>query len=133
MRKRNKRKARLFALALAAVPATAGYSATSYTWITPLFGTGTGNDNWSTPGNWSPTGVPGTGDSVFVPGDGLFGGYVLYDYTGPAVTLSAVNTTASSSGGTTPVSSLNIPANSLSANNEYVGDSGSGADGQGEI
>jgi hypothetical protein len=133
MRKCNKRKANLFALALATVPAAAGFAATSYTWITPLFGVGTGNDDWSTPGNWSPTGVPGTGDSAFVPGDGLFGGSVLYDYAGPSVTLSVVNISANPSGRTTPVSLLNISANNLSANNEYVGDSGSSTDGQGEI
>jgi len=133
MRKCNNRKARLFALALATVPAAAGFSATSYTWITPLFGVGTGNDDWSTPGNWTPTGVPGTGDSAFVPGDGLFGGSVLYDYAGPSVTLSVVNISASPSSRTTPVSLLNISANNLSANNEYVGDSGSSSDGQGEI
>ncbi len=134
MRKCSQRNAQLFALALATARATVGFSATTYTWITPLFGTGTGNDDWSTPGNWSPTGVPAGGDTALVPGDGLFGGSVLYDYAGPAVTLSLVNISASSSGGrTTPTSYLYISANNLSANEEYVGDSGSSIDGRGEI
>lgn len=132
MRKCNNRKVQFFALALATSPAAAGYSATSYTWITALFG-GSGNDDWSTATNWDPSGVPGAGDSAFVPGDGLFGGYVLYDYTGPAVTLNTVNISASPSGRTTPVSYLEISANNLSANDEYVGDSGSSTNGQGEI
>ncbi|HKC28816.1 MAG TPA: hypothetical protein VKB75_12460, partial [Jatrophihabitans sp.] len=52
------------ALSWAAVPAFA--SGTSYTWIGSAFSSGGDNHSWTDPKNWSPGGVPGTGDSVSV-------------------------------------------------------------------
>ena len=48
-----------------------------------------GNGNWSVPGNWSPSGVPGAGDTVnIVDSDGV-SRTITYDFIhiGPALTL----------------------------------------------
>lgn len=83
-----------------------------------------GTGAWSTPGLWSPAGVPGAGDEVFIwPNDGV-ARTVTYDYAGPAVTLTAVllDLNVGAAGTTT----LAMPGNSLSATNMYVGYNGSG-------
>ena len=52
------------AVALPAVPAFA--SGTAYTWIGSSQSSGGDNHSWTDPNNWSPSGVPGTGDSVSI-------------------------------------------------------------------
>jgi hypothetical protein len=133
MRKCNRGRASLIALALTAVPLTRTYAATTFSWITSLFGSGTGNNNWSTPGNWNPSGQPGNGDTADIFGNGLFNASVVYDYAGPAVTLNTLQLNDSSASRSFPTSYLSMSAGALSANIEYVGDSGSGLNGRGEI
>lgn len=49
-----------------------------------------GNGNWNTPGNWSPSGVPGAGNTVNItPSDGA-ARVITYDYPGPPVNLGAL-------------------------------------------
>ena len=45
-----------------------------------------GSGNWSVPGNWTPAGVPGAGETVNLIPSG-FVPTITYDYTGSAVTL----------------------------------------------
>jgi hypothetical protein len=52
------------AVSFAAAPAFA--AGASYTWIGGAFSSGGDNHSWSDPKNWSPSGVPGTGDSVSI-------------------------------------------------------------------
>ncbi|MGN6371156.1 MAG: beta strand repeat-containing protein [Phycisphaerae bacterium] len=105
-------------LPLTSLPA---YAAT-YTW------TGNASTNWYNAGNWSPSAVPSNNDIAKITLSGAItalGQTVNYDYTGPAVTLSqlTVSHAASIFGGT---GTLSIPANTLTATNENVGDSTNG-------
>ncbi|GAB3861454.1 hypothetical protein GCM10028801_25640 [Nocardioides maradonensis] len=50
--------------ALTALPAYA--AGTSYSWIGSAQSSGGDNHSWTDPKNWSPSGVPGTGDSVAI-------------------------------------------------------------------
>jgi hypothetical protein len=52
------------AVALPAVPAFA--SGAGYTWIGSAAGSGGDNHSWTDRNNWSPSGVPGSGDSVAI-------------------------------------------------------------------
>ena len=49
-----------------AVAAPAHASGNSYTWIGSAFSSGGDNTSWTDSRNWSPAGVPGTGDSVAI-------------------------------------------------------------------
>ncbi|HZC71986.1 MAG TPA: hypothetical protein VE442_14940 [Jatrophihabitans sp.] len=46
--------------------ATPAHAATAYTWIGSSGNSGGDNHSWTDPNNWSPTGVPGTGDSASI-------------------------------------------------------------------
>jgi hypothetical protein len=84
-----------------------------------------GDGNWSEADNWSPANVPEAGDDVDIEfADGV-NRTINYDYTGAPVTLNSLTLDLTNFSGTTS-SVLSISANNLTANTEYVGDSGSG-------
>jgi T5SS/PEP-CTERM-associated repeat protein len=83
-----------------------------------------GSGSWSTPGLWSPSGIPGAADDVSIaPIDGV-SRTVTYDYGGAAVTLNSlvVDLNAVASGTTT----LLMPGNNLTVTHQHVGFNGSG-------
>jgi hypothetical protein len=82
-----------------------------------------GSDNWSVPGDWSPTGVPGATDVVSIVGVGAGSNVVVnYDYTGSAVTLGGLTIDRTAGG---PASDqLTMSANNLSSTTEIIGNSG---------
>ena len=84
-----------------------------------------GNGNWSTSGNWTPSGVPGAGDVVNVTvSDPFLSRTITYDYTGTAITLNSLS--VDNVGAGTPT--LSMAANVLtSSGNESIGNAGRGA------
>jgi hypothetical protein len=67
-------------------------NATDRVWL------GAASGNWNTPGNWSPSGVPGAGDNAFVTNNGTY-----------TVTLSAASTASSVTvGGASGTQTLNL-------------------------
>ncbi|HXE53869.1 MAG TPA: hypothetical protein VN541_12680, partial [Tepidisphaeraceae bacterium] len=125
-RARRSMRAMMMAAAAASVSAIAtSAGAATKTWadgngqLIPVF--------WSTASDWSPTGVPATGDDVIV--SGKVGGITLgglnltYDYTnGGGVTLNSLTLGQSGGAGTLVMSS----AVTLVSLNEYLGNSGAG-------
>jgi hypothetical protein len=105
-------------VALACSPATVARAQAS-TW-------NVGSGNWNTPGNWSPSGVPGAGATIdFINFDGV-PRTITYDYTGPAVTLGNIyiDLYGNISGG---ANILSMSSNSLTAEGiMFVGDNGNG-------
>src|SRR3954464_5477782 len=78
-----------------------------------------GSDNWSNAADWTPAGVPGAGDAVsIVFADGI-ARTVTYDYAGPTATLDSLSIDLTNAGAN--ASSLTMPANTLSANQEKIG------------
>ena len=78
------------------------------------------------PGNWSPSGVPGAGDTVnIVDSDGV-SRTITYDYTGAAVTLGTVTIDLTGGAGAA-TNMLTMSANNLTAALEIVGSNGAGA------
>src|SRR3954466_6033529 len=96
-------------------------------------GVGGAGISWSVAGNWSPSGGPTSGDGLLIPRVNDSDPLVVYDYTGPAVTLSSLTLSCTPFGGTPGTSYLSIGGNSLSANTEILGDSGGTNIGRGEI
>jgi hypothetical protein len=86
--------------------------------------------NWSTAGNWSPSGVPGAGDTVNIFGTDGVSRTITYDYTGGAVTLGSLAIDLTN-GTPTDTETLSMSANNLTAGFEYVGYSGLGSNGSG--
>ena len=100
-------------------------------WIGPNGLAGSGN--WNAAGNWSPAGVPGSGDDAnLLPSNGTSAS-INYDYNGPAVTIGNLNISASPFPRLNPTATLNIASNTLTANNEFIGNSGAGGGGVGAI
>jgi hypothetical protein len=85
-----------------------------------------GDGNWSELTHWSPEGVPGAGDDVRIQPVNLSGftQSVTYDYEGAPVTLDSliVELLLTDSATTT----LELPANNLTAGHEYIGKDGTG-------
>ncbi len=127
----RRRRALLAAAIASVIPAFANAQTTI--WID-------GSSNWSANGNWN-NGVPGgNSDARIAETDGV-NRVITYDYTGSPITLNSliVDLTGQSS---IQASTLAIPADNLTVNNEYVGDSGTvqvsrfeipGSDGSGSI
>ena len=91
----------------------------------------TGSGNWATSSNWTPSGVPGAGDSVVITSPQLTF-TVTYDYSGANVSL---NKLTLEEGGTALIShsaTLSMSAHLLTATTESIGDSsGGGSNGVG--
>jgi hypothetical protein len=75
---------------------------------------GTGNGNWFSSVNWSPSGAPLAGDDVLVNGGNLYDSSVNYDYTGPAITLNTLRISHSNGSIFQTTDVLSMSANSLS-------------------
>ena len=76
-----------------------------------------GSGNWSNGADWSPTGVPTSGDVAEIVNDDATNRTVNYDYSGNAVTLNSLLLLNSGTASDT----FSMPGNSLSATNEWVG------------
>ena len=119
------------AAALIAAPQRAG--AATRTW------TGLGIPNsWSDPNNWSPVGVPGNVDAVYIPGISTADTTVAYNYAGSPVSLNQLHLShGNASAAGTATSTLVLFAGfTLNSGPEYVGDSsfgGGGPFGRGRI
>ncbi len=88
---------------------------------TRVWGDGTGN--WSTGGNWVPSGVPAASDTVSI----NIGGtphVVTYDYAGAAITLASLTIDKTDAG--TTANSFSMPSGNLTSSTEYVGYNGRG-------
>ncbi|MFI5378547.1 MAG: beta strand repeat-containing protein, partial [Tepidisphaerales bacterium] len=87
-----------------------------------------GTSNWSLATNWttlpSAHNVPGAGDTVNIALTDGVSRTITYDYTGAAVTLGSL--TLDLTGGSGSATTLSMAANSLTANGETIGNSGSG-------
>jgi fibronectin-binding autotransporter adhesin len=92
----------------------------------------TGSGNWATSNNWTPSGVPGAGDSVVVTSSSQLTFTVTYDYAGAAVSLNKLTV---EQGGSTSIghsAAISMAAHVLMANTESIGDSsGGGSNGVG--
>jgi hypothetical protein len=120
MRKINIRLSIRPLLLMAGLPAVA--SAMADQWIAPSLLVDSGN--WSQPSYWSPTGVPGNGDGVFVTdiSDGGISFSVNYDYDGSALTLATLFLSSDANDNGAPsIATLTIAANTLNASNESIG------------
>lgn len=100
----------------------AGFSFTGYaqsTYIGPDMGT------WSVDANWNPRGVPGAGANVqFVTSDSL-SRTLVYDYTGPDVTLGAFTIDQTVKGNS--VNTFSMASGTFSTDTEFVAQLGQGA------
>ena len=110
----------LMSLALATMPIAwqRGALAATRTWLD-------GSSNWSTPGNWTGGAVPGAFDTVDITNTDGVNRTITYDYTGAAVTLSALNIDLTGGSGSA-ADTLSMSANNLSSGGETVGVNGSG-------
>jgi hypothetical protein len=96
--------------------------ATTYQWIG-------GTSTWGTAANtnWSPTGLPNTGDTANVTNTLGAVQTITYNYNGTAVALNTL--TLDALGGASSDEILSMSANSLTAGTEYIGNSGTGSSG----
>jgi hypothetical protein len=85
----------------------------------------TGSGSWSTAGNWTASGTPGAADSVYINETDGFSRAITYDYTGTPVTLNMLTVDLTNYTGTASTV-LNMAANNLTADGEYIGYNGSG-------
>jgi fibronectin-binding autotransporter adhesin len=120
--RRFSRTALLSMAAAAVLPAVA--SATTYQWIG-----GTGNWGTAANTNWSPTGLPNSGDTANVTNTLGAVQTITYGYAGTAVSLTTLTLDADGGGGTGS-ETLSMAANNLSAAAEYIGYSNSGSGGK---
>jgi hypothetical protein len=79
---------------------------------------------WNSAGNWSPSGVPGNGDTADIFDIDAISRTISYNYTGPAITLGKLDLDSYGFGAT---NTLQLAVNNLSATYEYVGDYGMGS------
>jgi fibronectin-binding autotransporter adhesin len=120
---RKRRLALLSMACLTALPAIA--SATTYQWVGGTSGTwGVASTNV-----WSPTGLPNNGDTANVTNTLGASQTITYNYSGTAVLMA--NLTVDALGGSgAGVETINMAANNLATNEEYIGYSGSGSGGK---
>ena len=103
-----------------------GEAQTTHTW-------NTGTGNWATSNNWTPSGVPGAGDSVVITSSNLQF-TVTYDYAGSAVSLNRLTLEEGGSTLTAHSATLSMAAHILTATTESIGDSsGGGSNGVGKF
>jgi hypothetical protein len=79
--------------------------------------------NWSIPSLWLQNAIPAAGDDAFIVESDAINRVILYDYTGPAITLNTLRLDNTGSA----TNQLTQMANVLTTNAEYVGYSGNGA------
>lgn len=86
--------------------------------------------NWGTAANtnWSPTGLPNSGDVVDVTNTLGSVQTITYNYSGTAVTLNTLTLDADGGSGTGS-ETLTMAANNLTVDNENIADSAGGATG----
>jgi hypothetical protein len=129
--------ARLGASCLLAAAVESTLCAQRATAVTHTFTGGIGGFSgaWSLAGNWNPGGVPGSGDTAIIGFvSSTMDTNVTYDYPGPAVTLSALRVSRANAGIFNLFSNLNMAANTLTASDEFVGDTSvGGSKGRGSI
>jgi T5SS/PEP-CTERM-associated repeat protein len=92
-------------------------AAVTRTWIAS-------DGNWNEPTNWTPAGVPGNGDVASIELHDGAARTVIYDYSGPAVTLNLL--ALDLNGGIAGATTLSMSDHNLRATNEYVGYFGRG-------
>ena len=110
----RRRRRWLMLMAAAAVPSIS--MAQTSQWVG-------GSSDWNTATNWSPVGVPGSGVTTNVTSTLGLSQTISYDYTGSAVTLAGLRVDLT--GGTAGAAeTISMPANSLSAEIEYIGING---------
>jgi hypothetical protein len=123
--RRSRRHSALLLAAAAALLPPASALATTYEWVG-----GTGNWGTAANTNWSPTGLPNSGDTANVTNTLGVIQTITYNYSGTAVTLNTL--TMDALGGTgTGTEVMVMSANTLTAATENIGDSGSGSNGIG--
>jgi len=86
--------------------------------------------DWNVPGNWNPANVPGAGDDVDITETDGVNRTINYDYAGSPVELAWLTLDLTNFSGSAS-SVLSVSANDLTADFEYIGDSGAGSNGVG--
>ncbi len=89
-----------------------------------------GSAGWTLATNWNPNGTPAALDVINITETDGVSRTITYDYTGANVTLTSLTIDLTSYTGTN-TTTLSMPANILTATNEYVGNSGTGTNGTG--
>src|SRR5277367_1057899 len=108
---RHRRRWMVLAATVAALPVVASAS-TTRNWFV-------GSGNWSTPGDWNPSGVPAAGDYANIINGDATTRTITYDYTGAAVTLTGIFLSDTSGG--SEVLSMTSTGTALTTDFEFVG------------
>lgn len=90
-----------------------------------------GNGSWSDPGNWSPFGVPGGGDDVYITNFTATGRTIFYDYSGFPTILGSLN--LGLIGGAGATETLEMRNSTLNCSVEVIGTSGGLGNGSGTL
>src|ERR1700722_1531955 len=114
--RRFQRRIGLISAAMGAIPALA---------LANTYNFNVTSGDWNTPGNWSPAGVPATGDTANIVGTGASAQTVTYDFPGTAALAQLnVNYTGTTSGASEV---FTLPGGTLTSGGEDLANSGTAA------